>query len=207
MALLMTKFKWTEGTSLRGVWSSKLDLSETEESPLLGCAYYLRLSGDSDPFMEATNFEAFLPLCAGGVHGAFPDGSYWMVLFQIEPADSPYELFGITEESDLLARQLQRVPFLKAIGTVDDRWYFDTDELRSELSTYVSLKQAKSMKDWSMFELLKALQTQLCSVTLEQVVTGRITQCAYPDLDHDCQHDVFSDVFAQWGQPMQGGQP
>ncbi len=206
MALLMSKFEWPEGTSLRGVWSSKLDLPESEEFPLLGCAYYIRLSGDSDPFMEATNFEAFLPLCAGGVHGTFPNGSYCMVLFQVEPADSAYELFGITEESDLLERELQRVPFLEAIGVVDDRWYFDTDELRFDLSAYVSLKQAKLILDWTMFELIKALQTQLCSVTLKQVVTGRITQCAYPDLDHDCQHDVFDDVFAHWGNKMPSGQ-
>jgi len=206
MALLMSKFKWPEGTSLRGVWSSKLDLPQSEESPLLGCAYYIRLSGDADPFMEATNFEAFLPLCAGGVHGAFPNGSYWMVTFQVKPTDSAYALLGITEESDLLERQLQRVPFLKAIGVVDDRWYSDSGDLRSDLSKYVTPKLAKFMQDWTIFELIEALQTQLCSVTLKQVVTGRITQCAYPNLDHDCQHDLFVDVFAHWQNNALSGQ-
>jgi len=207
MAVLLEKFDWREGPSLRGVWSSPLAMQESEEDPLQGCAYFIRLDSDSDPFMESTNFSAFLPLCVGGVHGAFADGDYWMVLFQVVPEYLCYELFSVHDYSSLLERQLQRVPDLKAIGSVDERWYFDADEIRWDLSEFVSVKVGKLMQDWTIFELIQAAQAQLCNVPLKEIVRGRITQCAYPNTDHDCQHDVFRDVFAQWGQSMQGGQP
>ena len=35
-------------------------------------------------------------------------------------------------------------------------------------------------------------------VPLWQIAAGRVVQCAFPDVDHDCEHDVFRDVFAMW---------
>lgn len=42
------------------------------------------------------------------------------------------------------------------------------------------------------------LLAECCYVSLQQIVTGRITQCAFRDIEHECQHDVFSDVFSMW---------
>jgi hypothetical protein len=43
-----------------------------------------------------------------------------------------------------------------------------------------------------------ALLAECCYLSLQQIVTGRMTQCAFPDSEHECQQDDFSDVFSMW---------
>jgi hypothetical protein len=52
--------------------------------------------------------------------------------------------------------------------------------------------------DWTVLDLLMGLLAECCYVPLSDIVGGRIIQCAFPDVDHDCEHDVFTDVFARW---------
>lgn len=52
--------------------------------------------------------------------------------------------------------------------------------------------------DWTVPDLLMGLLAECCYVPLPDIVAGRITQCAFPDVDHNCEHDVFTDVFARW---------
>lgn len=58
--------------------------------------------------------------------------------------------------------------------------------------------EAAEVADWPAADLLQGLLAECCYVDLEQIVAGRLTQCAFPDQDHQCEHDVFRDVFALW---------
>ena len=52
--------------------------------------------------------------------------------------------------------------------------------------------------DWTVPEFLMGLLAECCYVPLPDIVAGRVIQCAFPDVNDDCEHDVFTDVFARW---------
>jgi hypothetical protein len=206
MAWLLDHADLPVGAGLRGVWSSHLSVLDTEEAPALGTGYLMYLPSDSDPYVEATHLETFIEFCAGGVHGQLPNGDYWMFVFLIEPYELAMEEFGVFNEGDLSHRLFNRVPLLERIGRRVSGIAFDSDQLREDLCEYLPRQLHSEIANWTFPELIMGIQTQLCNVELRTVVSCRVSQCAYPDTEHDCQHDVFADVFAHWGRTLPEGQ-
>jgi len=51
---------------------------------------------------------------------------------------------------------------------------------------------------WTVTELMWGLLAECCNVSLADLAAGYEAGCAFPDHYHECQGDVFRDVFALW---------
>ena len=51
--------------------------------------------------------------------------------------------------------------------------------------------------DWTVPDLLSwACFASVATCPCPRHRRGKVIQCAFPDVNHDCEHDVFTDVFA-----------
>ena len=54
------------------------------------------------------------------------------------------------------------------------------------------------MADWETGDLALAAIARVANIPLKQLAVGRLTGCAFPDLEHDCPKDVFDCAFSRW---------
>lgn len=203
MGYFFDNFYFEPGSRMTGIWHAGADLDEGVE--LVATASLVRFGKDQHDQLEADFLGSQMPFHFGGFHGVGPDGQPWAMMLQIAPApladlvgsDSPFWPL-----SDGLDRALH---FNWEADLLDDRGF-----TRSELvDIYLGRDiDASAIEDWTVPDLMLGLLAECCYVPLEQIVVGRITQCAFPDTAHECQRDVFSDVFAMWGSgQLRGEEP
>lgn len=193
MAYFFDAFPFEPGSRLTGVWTARVDIDADAE--LVAMASLMRLGRDQHDVVESNFLGAHMPYHFGGFHGMGPDGHPWAMMLQVAPV-SAAALVGaecfwpMTDGLDRAWHYNWEADCLHDQG-------FDRDQL---VSIYAfSGVDASAIEDWGVAELMLGLLAQCCYVPLPQIVAGRIVQCAFPDVEHECQHDVFSDVFARWG--------
>jgi hypothetical protein len=125
----------------------------------------------------------------------YPDGSGWVFLIQKAPV-AAYELVGAADPwwpmIDGLARALDQTPDASARAHV--AW------------TREGLLQAcveqgapwNTVADWPASRLLWGLLAESCSVTMRDIAQAWPDRCVFPDEEHDCVEDMFTEVFSRW---------
>ncbi len=203
MGYFFDSFYFEPGSRMTGIWQAAVDLDVDTE--LVATASLVQFGQDQHDQLEADFLGSHMPFQFGGFHGAGPDGHPWALMLQVAPASSA-ELVGSSSPfwpmSDGLMSALQ---YNWEAELLLDRGFTRSDLL----DIYVERGVDRSMiEDWSVPDLMLGLLAECCYIPLEQIVVGRITQCAFPDTEHECQHDVFSDVFAMWGSgQLRGEEP
>jgi hypothetical protein len=192
MGYLFNALPFEPGSRMTGIWDAAVD---TEGDDLCVCITKIVLGPGQDGVVESGFLGAHLPYHFGGFHGVGPDGSPWTVVAQVAPV-SAAERVGAASPYwpmvDGLDRALQFNPetWIEASIEMDAarlRYMYDLQDVPTEL-----------VADWEVGELVRGLLAECCNVPLKEIAAGRITQCAFPERPHECQHDVFSDVFALW---------
>ena len=54
------------------------------------------------------------------------------------------------------------------------------------------------LSDWETGDLALASIARVANIPVKQLAVGRLTGCAYPDVEHDCPKDVFDCAFSRW---------
>jgi len=163
----------------------------------LGYGQLVRLGPGQDGAVEADFLAAHLPFAAGSIHGVGPDGEPWVYLIQVMPrdgaklvaTDNPY-----WPMVDALERSLRFNFGAQTVAWADQGW---TREDLVEIYEHAGVPRDRTAS-WSMSELIKGLMAECCYVPLAQVADGYSSRCAFPNRDHECQSDVFADVFMLW---------
>ena len=203
MGYFFDTFYFEPGSRMTGIWHAGTDLDTQVE--LVATASLVRFGKDQHDQLEADFLGSHLPFHFGGFHGVGPDGQPWAMMLQIAPApladlvgsDSPFWPL-----SDGLDRALH---FNWEAELLDDRGFTRSDLVDIYLGRGIGPSE---IADWTVPDLMLGLLAECCYVPLERIVVGRITQCAFPDTAHECQHDVFTDVFAMWGSgQLRGEEP
>ena len=193
VSVLAESFPFQEGARKTGIWSeSNPAVSGTEN--LVGF-YFIQIPSDQDVELEAYFLSPFLPFEVGGLYGNSPDGSQWIIFAMVGPSYKEFD--GLMAESPLsnFQESLDRaLSFNLEAHALADR-LFSHEEL---MGVYTERVKNASLADWPTSDLALGLIAEICDVPLEQIVAGYSRNCAYPDADHECQSNVFLDVFASW---------
>jgi len=192
MGYFFDTFGFEAGSRLTGVFTAGANLDTTHE--LVATASLVQLGRLQHDVVESDFLGAHLPFHVGGFHGMGPDGWPWTVMLQLAPVSAAtlVDADPFWPMDDGLSRALA----LNAEATLIEHLALDRDAV---FDIYLDGGvDASSIDEWDLPELMLGLLAECCYVPLQQIVVGRITQCAFPHADHDCQHDVFGDVFAMW---------
>lgn len=193
MSVLFSSFSYEPGSRMTGIFTTggRLDT----ETDLLVWATKVQLGANQDGSVEADFLQAHLPFCFGGFHGVGPDGDPWTVMLQVAPAPAA-RLVNAIDPYWPMADGLDRALAWNLEAAIEEAYGWDRSAL---VAAYEHQGvDPVAVAEWSVPDLMQGLLAECCNVALDQVVAGRLTQCAFPDLDHDCEHDVFRDVFAMW---------
>ena len=193
MGYFFTEFWFEPGSRMTGIWTAESRVDPSGD--LVAFAHKIELGQDQDGSVEADFLGAHLPFHSGGFHGVGPDGHPWAVMLQVAPKAAA-ALVGSTNPSWPMVDGMERALHYNGEATSEaERGWTRNDLLEVYAGQGVALA---AVADWSVPDLLLGLLAECCYVPLEGIVAGRVVQCAFPDLDHDCEHDVFRDVFAMW---------
>lgn len=174
---------------MTGVWRSRVSDYGTQE--LHAMAHFIWLGEGQDPDVEWDFLGSHLPFNVGGVTGMGPDGGPWMVLIQVAPV-----VGSVDETVELLTEAMSRALDFNPGAWVGDSFAWSADDLRELYAE--QCVDAGDVLDWGVVDLVSGLLAECCNVELTQIVSGRVAQCAFPDDEHECTHDVFTDVFSRW---------
>lgn len=192
MGFLFTALPFEIGSRLTGIWDAGVDV--VGDDPCV-CVTKIVLGSGQDAVVESSFLGAHLPYHVGGFQGVGPDGHPWTVMIQVAPAGAARRAGAASAfwpMLDGLDRVLRFNPEAGIEGSLEMQ--------REQLLDVYSQEgvEVELVADWDVCDLMRGLLAECCNVPLEQIAAGRLTQCAFPDRPHDCEHDVFRDVFALW---------
>lgn len=193
MTALFNTFEFEPGSRMTGIWDANRPLEDDDEPYTY--VSMVRLGADQDGSLESSFLGAHLPFHAGGFHGVGPDGTPWAVMIQVAPG-STMALNGASHPYWTMFDAIRRALIFNPEAELAETYAWPRESLETIYGEQGVA--ADLIADWDVRDLLLGLLAECCYVPLEQIVAGRITQCAFPDDAHDCQHDVFADVFAMW---------
>lgn len=180
------------GSRMTGIWDASVDPPMGEVAVSIT---KVALGAGQDGVVESSFLAAHLPYHFGGFHGVGPDGQPWAVVVQAAPS-LVADLVQAASAFWPLLEGVDRVMNLNPEACIEESLEF----LGNHLLDIYELQEVSPelVAGWSVGDLLRGLLAECCNVPLEQIAAGRLTQCAFPDRAHDCEHDVFRDVFALW---------
>ena len=196
MSFLADALPFESGSRMTGVWSkSRVEDAHQED---VVTVHLIALPDDQDSDLESTLLCRFLPFHTGGLYGVDPYGKPWLVAIQHGPVGDSSLLVSGQGPYWMLQNSLERAMRHDPDARVMTKLY----STRSDLLRAYGVEGLPSgmAGGWSTTELIHGLLAEMCGVSLMDVMVGRIWQCAFQGELHMCEHDVFLDVFAQWGK-------
>lgn len=198
MTFIYDRFWFDNGSRLTGVWLWPWQ-GDADHDDLVALVSQVYLGDGQDAALEADFLCSHLPWAFGGIHGVGPEGDPWLIVIQVVPAAAS-EVAGRDNSwwpvEDGLERALSHNP---------DATSGSRQILTRQLLTraYVGARvDQEDLADWTTTELITGLLAECAYVPLREIVAGRVTGCAFPDAFHECEHDVFRDVFAAWARGL-----
>ncbi len=196
MTYLYDRVDFEPGSRLTGIWT--WPWRGDPGADLVTLVSHVRLGPGQDGSLECDFLSSHLPWAFGGFHGVGPDGDPWLVMVQVAPRSAAGELVGSANPWWPLTDGIERALRLNPDAGLIDTEGLTVDDLRGVYDG--AGIPADQIDDWPAGDLLAGLLAECANVHLAAVVSGRMTGCAFPGELHDCEHDVFRDVFAGWAQ-------
>ena len=200
MSVLTKEFFYQEGSRLTGVWLESQPA--VKGSGNLAGFYFIDIPSDQHVELEATFLGPFLPFKVGGMYGNNPDGSQWIVFALVGPYyEGP---FGDIDEGVLenFLESLDRALSFNAEAEASADRVYRHEEL-IELYTNAGIDAASV--DWPTNDLVNGLLAEMCGASLQQIASGYKQKCAFPGVEHECESNVFLDIFASWQRRLRQG--
>lgn len=196
--LLANVIDWPAGSRLTG-------LSGTPQGvgPGLGGVVSLHLVDlpeGQQGNVEESMAHAFLPFAGTSIHGAYPDGSEWMLLAQIGVVGPGIGFPSVGDAVATFRRHIERYLHVNPAADIVREALLDRAGIQVAYRSRGIPDHATV--DWGLDELLTAMVCEMCAVDLDAVVAGRDSGCTFPDMDHLCTGNGFTDVFAQWARGL-----
>ena len=200
MTYYFDRLPFPPDSRLTGIWAGRRVTQAHDDVVVTG--HLIRLPGYQDGEVESDFLSSHLHLSAGGFHGLYPDGTPWVFLIQIAP-EGLGSLAGIDDPHWAPRDSLQRALRFNHEAVVVDEDLLDRERLLAVYSW--AGVDPEEVAHWPVADLVQGLMAECCYVDLADVVAGYAAGCAFPEVEHDCQADVFSDVFAAWAQGRLAG--
>lgn len=196
MSFFTDPIPFSDGTRMTGVWT-KARLESVDEEHLVS-VHLIELPPDQDSELESTFLSAFLPFRTGGFYIVDEHDRKKLIVIQHCPCDQGSMRAVFTDAAEILKGSLARALEYNPDAWVGWEQFFTRAEL---LRGYDKHGWPGGLAEsWTTTELVHGLLAEMCDVELSDIVLGREKHCAFPDEVHECENDVFLDVFAHWGR-------
>ncbi len=180
---------------MTGIWSNSWVDDPVGDEVAIG--HLISFPDNQDAGLESDFLSSHMLLNVGGFSGVYPDGSPWMFILQKAPADVSKRLMREEDPHWLMRDSLQRALRFNHEARIVDELTWTRGKL--EFAYALEGIDTDDIADWTMADLIRGLLTECCYVELSDIVDRHAAGCAFPDIEHDCAGDVFTDVFARWG--------
>ncbi len=180
---------------MTGIWSNSWVDEPVGDEVAIG--HLINFPDNQDAGLESDFLSSHMPFNVGGFSGVYPDGSPWMFILQKAPADVSKRLMREEDPHWLMRDSLQRALRFNHEARIVDELTWTRGKL--EFAYALEGIDTDDIADWTMADLIRGLLTECCYVELSDIVDRHAAGCAFPDIEHDCAGDVFTDVFARWG--------
>jgi hypothetical protein len=194
MTYLFTTVHFPPGSRMTGIWNNR-----AVDAPLgdeIASGHFIRLPDDQHVEVESDFLTSHMPFWVAGFGGVFPNGEPWLFVLQKAPMESAARLVGQSDPAWPLRDSLDRaLRFNHGAAVMGERLWSRPDLLAIYDDEGID---PDAIADWPLSDLLLGLLTQCCYADLGAVVDGYRNGCAFPEEEHDCRADVFTDVFARW---------
>lgn len=176
------------------VWRMKRDHDGCDDHVVT--VHFITLGEDQDGDLEGTLLTRFLPFHTGGFSGVDPRGRPWLVIVQHGPVDESSLLVQGEGPYWTLRNFMERAVAFNPEARVWVELCLTRADLLGAYSDDALTR--KTAKGWKTSELIYGLLAQMCGISLHDLATGYSKGCAFPGEKHDCQVDVFLDVYERW---------
>lgn len=198
MTYFYDRFFFDPGSRLTGFWTWRWPGDADADNVAL--VSHIRLGEMQDGELETNFLSSHLPWTYGGFHGVDPHGDPWLVVIQICPRNTAAKLVDAVDPWWPLIDGLDRALRFNRAAEHEADVALTREELVAAFTDEGI--EAESIAYWTVPDLLAGLMAQFVPVPLATIVAGRLTGCALPEQEHECQYDVFRDVFAAWSQGL-----
>lgn len=181
------------GARLTGVWVDSPSADRPISTQVLA-TYLVNLPDGCQGEIEQHTIVHHVPLQAGGIHGVEADGSQWLLFFQSAPISDvdPQKPFQIMNSAVERLLEFTTEWEVNQVGS----W-----QQRELLIPYLNFgMDMEELLNWPVRDVTGGLIAELIGYPLWKLEAGRLIHCAFPEIDHDCQHDAISDIFSRWAQ-------
>lgn len=189
---------WPEGSRLAGMAGTPRGSNPGKDG--IVAFHLVDLADGQQGSEEMSMAHAHLPFAGTSIHGTYPDGLEWMLLTQVAAIDATQGFLTSEQAVATFHDHFQRYLRLNPEATVVTEVTMSRLELLlgyQERDVFVS-----DLVNWGVGELLAGMVCEMCNVELRDVVNGHESGCTFPDMDHYCTGNGFTDVFAQWSRGL-----
>jgi len=154
----------------------------------------------SDGALETSVLTSVLPSSSVAAHGVDHQRRPWAIVTQVLPQNAethvaaPWNAVQVArEEINHAVRQIQE-------ATISG----ETIATQSQLIDLFQIRGVPRslIDDWSVEDLALTGIAELTNAGILNIVRGRITGCAFPDVPHDCPKDVLDCTFQRWQEML-----
>lgn len=196
--LMARVIDWPEGSHLNGIGGAPQAISAGLDG--LVSFLHIDLPDGQQGNTEVKMAHAHMPLAGTSTHGTYPDGAEWMVLTQVAIVDSEFGFATHADAAEAFTTESRRYLQLNPDAWIVSRVLQTRQQLIRGYRERGIKKSA--LHDWSIDELLAGWICEMCHVELASVVIGREAGCTFPDINHYCTGNTFTDVFSQWSRGL-----
>lgn len=179
---------------LTGIYRSGVRLTGDEE--FLFVSHYVRLTEGAQGDVEASLIASRLPFCEVALYGVYSTRNPWVLITQLIPIHAQTDIAKHWDPIDIARDDLHAALDYAATDAILGEGIATRDTLLQELTRHdipMSL-----VADWETGDLALASIARVANIPLKQIAVGRLTGCAFPDVEHDCPKDVFDCAFSRW---------
>jgi hypothetical protein len=162
--------------------------------------HFLDLADEAHGEVETSLLVAHLPFCSVAAHGVDDRRRPWIIVSQIVPVGARSTLGKPWNAVQVARDELHRAIRQMADVTISG----ESVNTHTDLLDLIEAKgvDRQLIEDWTVEDLALAGVAELANVPLPQLAVGRLTGCAFPDVDHNCPKDVFDCAFTRWQERL-----
>jgi len=179
---------------LTGIYRSGMRM--TGDGEFLFISHYVRLTEGAQGDVETSLIASHLPFCEVAVHGVYATRNPWVLITQLIPIHAQTDIAQHWDPITIARDDLHAALAYAATDAILGEGIATRDTLLQELAGQdvpMSL-----LSDWETGDLALASIARVANIPVKQLAVGRLTGCAYPDVEHDCPKDVFDCAFSRW---------
>ena len=194
MSYLFREMYMIDNSQLNGIWTN----SRAQRGPdnEVSLCHLVDLPQHQDPKVESDFLSSHLPFCVGGLYGAYPNGSGWVLLLQKAPANFSHNFIDGNDPYLVMNNALSRTLSFNDQAALKVESYWEKEDLVQVYEEFGADRE--ELGKWTVYQMLSGLLAECCNVSLNYLVRHGLRECAFPDSEHSCVLNPFLDVFAQW---------